>query len=127
MFHGLEVCITTYLFVYIGIKRYKLLKKRYLDNGVGLSCHGNTAKQPKYSLKISDCEKILLFIRQYSEQYGLIFPGRRYSEQYGLILPGRVPGFKSADVVFLPSRLTKMHLYRQFSTACNAAGLHLVR
>ena len=79
-----------------------------------MSCHGNRGKKQKHSLKIIDCEKNLLFIRQ-------------YSEQYGLILSGRAPGFKSADLVVLPSSLTQKQLYRQYLTTWNAAGLLSVR
>ena len=111
MFHGRQICIRIYLFVNdIGIKRYKLLKKRYREAGLESQYHGNTDKKAKHSLKFDDCERLILFLR-------------KYSEQYGLVLPGRVPGFKSADPVLLPSSLTKTELHRQYVVACNAASV----
>ena len=94
----------------ISIKRYKLLKKRYREAGLESQYYGNTDKKTKRSLKYDACERLILFLQQ-------------YSEQYGLVLPGRVPGFKSADLVLLPSSLTKTELHRQYVVACNAASV----
>lgn len=109
MFHGKEVCLPIYLFINdIGIKRYKLLKKRYLSTGLQPHMHGHSNRRAKHALTFTDCERVVLFIKH-------------YSEQCGLVLPGRVPGFKSADLVLLPSNLTKRELHRQYVNACSAA------
>lgn len=114
MFKGREVCLPVFLFANdIGIKRYRLLKQQYGTSGIEPHMHGNAGKPAKHRLLHADCEQILLFLKH-------------YSEQFGLVLPGRVPGFKATDLVLLPSSLTKRELHRNYVTACDAKNIRAV-
>lgn len=116
MFHGQEVCLPVFLSVSdIDVKRYKLLKKRYLTSGIQHHSHGKTGRPTAHALVMvySVCEQILRFIKQ-------------VSEQFGLVLPGHFPGSKAAKLVLLPSSLKKRELHRKYSGACAVAGVNAV-
>jgi len=95
-----------YLFINkIGIKRYKNLKKRYVETGIQMKEHGNAGKVPKFALTYEDSVRIVSFVKH-------------YAVQHGLILPGRIPSFKSSDLILLPSNVTKREFHRQLTLAC---------
>lgn len=67
-FHlGHHVCQTTFLFLHtIGTKRFKNLKRSYLDNGPVVRVHGNSGRKPKFHLTLQQIKDIVQYILNYT-------------------------------------------------------------
>ena len=64
---GQHVCQRTFLFLHnIGIKRFKNIKKSYLNNGPAVRVHGNTGKRPKHHLTLQQVKDIVQYILNYT-------------------------------------------------------------
>lgn len=63
----------------------------------------------KTALTAEDTERIVKFLQA-------------YTEDHGLVLPGRIPGYKQNDIKLLPSSNTKQAIWKQYSEAAAAAG-----
>ena len=65
--YGQRVCQRTFLFLHnIGIKRFKNIKKSYLDNGPAVRVHGNMGKRPKHHLTLQQVKNIVQYILNYT-------------------------------------------------------------
>ena len=72
MFNGKVVCKGTFSLVY-DIRRWSMESLRTSMNtpGPALRQHGNTGKKPKHALTFEYVKRVVLFISNYSEEYGI--------------------------------------------------------
>ena len=99
------VCLRTFLFLHaMGIKRMKNLMKSYQQNGMQTRVHGNTKRLPAHSLSLESIQHVVKFLLN-------------YTEENGLLLPGRVPGYKRSDVKLLPSSTSKRGIWKKYTDA----------
>ena len=115
-FHqGKVVCPSMFRFLHaIGTMRLKSLVKHYKQNGLTPRTHGNTRRLPSNTLSVSSVEYIVRFLLN-------------YSDQHGLLLPGRIPGYSRSDIKLLPSSLSKRSLWRVYhQSADSAEDVHAV-
>lgn len=102
---GKPVCKKVFCFLHmIGETRLKNLVKSYRADGVAARRHGNTRRVPHHALSINSTEFVVRFVLN-------------YSEQNGLLLPGRVPGYSRSDVKLLPSSISKRGIWRVYQAA----------
>ena len=92
MHHGYNVCKRTFAFLYgLGVNHRILnIKKHYLEEGMMLRTHKLCNTLPTKTMSFDDISAIVAFLQQ-------------YSEQHGILLPGRIPGYKRDDLKLLPS------------------------
>ena len=116
LFHGQQVCQTTFLFIHnIGKKRWKNLMKRWHNTGVEIHTHGNCGKgsNGRSQLTAADITGIVTFIDN-------------FASTHAMILPGRVPAFKDPNLKLLPSGLPKSKVHRLFLDAAKDSDVRLV-
>ena len=103
IFHqGKPVCQKMFLFLHgIGKKRMRNIKHTLLSDGVSFRVHGNTKRLPKNALSMSSVEYVIRFMLN-------------YTEQHGLLLPGRVPGYSRDDIKLLPSSVSKRGIWKVY-------------
>ena len=64
---GHRICQTTFLFIHtIGTKRFKNLKKSYLNTGPVARVHGNKGRKPKCHLNLTQIKDIVQYILNYT-------------------------------------------------------------
>ena len=61
--------------------------------------HGLTGRKPHNAFALNDTRRMILFIINYIEKYGVSLPGRM------------IPAFKRDDVLVLPCLTTKSHVW----------------
>ena len=88
----------------IGEKRFKNLMKSLKEDGLTPRIHGNTKRKPHHALSLSSVEHVVRFLLN-------------YTEENGLLLPGRVPGYRRTDIKLLPSSLSKRRIWQVYHTA----------
>lgn len=66
--------------------------------------HGNSRRRPHNALSFSSVEYVVRFLHT-------------YTEQNGLLLPGRVPGYSRTDIKLLPSSISKRGIWRVYKSA----------
>ena len=105
-FHqGKQVCVKMFRMLHsIGEKRFKHLMKSLKEDGLAPRIHGNTKKKPHNALSFSSIEYVVRFLLN-------------YTEQNGLLLPGRVPGYSRTDIKLLPSSVSKRGIWRVYRAA----------
>ena len=75
-FHQGKVCVKMFRMLHsIGEKRFKYLMKS-LKDGLTPRIHGNTKKKHHNALSFSSIEYVVRFFLNYTEQNGLLLPGR---------------------------------------------------
>ena len=83
---GKLICSEVFRFLHgIGTKRLKNISLAMKLGGVRPRVHGNTRRLPKNTLSLSSVEYVVRFLLN-------------YTEQHGLLLPGRVPGYSRDDI-----------------------------
>ena len=112
---GKPICEKVFCFLHgIGETRYKNLKKSLHSNGLASRSHGNLKRSPAHALSVSSTEFVVRFMLN-------------YTEQNGLLLPGRVPGYSRTDVKLLPSSVSKRLIWRVYQIAAeNDGSIHTV-
>ena len=112
---GKPICEKVFRFLHgIGETRYKNLKKSLHSNGLASRSHGNLKRSPAHALSVSSTEFVVRFMLN-------------YTEQNGLLLPGRVPGYSRTDVKLLPSSVSKRLIWRVYQIAAeNDGSIHTV-
>ncbi len=112
---GKVICQKMFLFIHsIGSKRLKNISKSLRNDGVGPRTHGNTKRLPKWTLTLNDVEYLIRFLLN-------------YTEQHGLLLPGRVPGYSRDDIKLLPSSVSKRMIWDvYFEAAEQTPDVHAV-
>ena len=105
-FHqGNAICVEMFRFIHgIGEKRLRNISKALRLNGIAPRVHGNTRRLPKNTLSKESVEYVVRFLLN-------------YSEQHGLLLPGRVPGYARDDIKLLPSSKSKRGIWRIYHEA----------
>ena len=96
MHHGYNVCKYTFSFVY-GLSlnhRVGAIRKHYREEGMMVRVHKLSNIPPPRTLQYDEICSLVAFLKQ-------------YSEQHGILLPGRIPGYKCHDVKLLPSSNSK--------------------
>ena len=102
---GKQVCVKTFRILHgIGEKRLKNLMKSLKEDGLMPRVHGNTKRKPHHALSFSSIEYVVRFLMN-------------YTEQNGLLLPGRVPGYSRTDIKLLPSSVSKRGIWRVYHAA----------
>ena len=88
---GKQVCLKTFCFAH-GISHSTLKRTDiHLDSsGISTRKHGNAWKTPKHALTVIDINKVIVFLKS-------------YANKNGLPLPGRMPDYRNAKVMLLPS------------------------
>ena len=112
---GKPICLKTFLFMHtIGMKRFKNITKSFQDNGVLPRIHGNTHRLPWNSLSFSSIQHVISFLVN-------------YTEENGLLLPGRLPGYFSSDLKLLPSSRSRKGIWKLYEAASNSSeDIHIV-
>lgn len=116
LFHGQQVCQTTFLFIHnIGKKRWKNLMKRWHNTGVEIHTHGNCGKgsNGRSQLTAADITGIVTFIDN-------------FASTHAMILPGRVPAFKDPNLKLLTCSLAKTKVHRLFTESAKDSDVRLV-
>ena len=109
MHNGNQICEKMFrILLGIGCTRLKNLKKNVCTHGLSLRVHGNTRRTPSNVTSLSSVEFFVLFLLN-------------FSEQNGLLLPGRIPGYSRSDLKLLPSSVSKRAVWRVYATASNEA------
>lgn len=105
-FHqGKQVCMKTFRTLHtIGEMRLKNLAKSLKQNCLAPRIHGNTKRKPHHALSFASIEYVVRFLFN-------------YTEQNGLLLPGRVPGYSRTDIKLLPSSVSKRGIWRVYHAA----------
>lgn len=106
-FRGVTICRKMYFYIHdLGEKRYKNLVKHFDSAGLTDKVHGlfGKAKNRTNVISADITEKVVAFIRN-------------YTEHHGIPLPGRLPNFKDFRITKLPSNITKAFLYRLYVEA----------
>ena len=102
---GQQVCVKTFHKLHaIGEKRMKNLLKSLKEDGLAPRIHGNTKRKPRHALSFASVEYVVRFLLN-------------YTEQNGLLLPGRVPGYSRSDIKLLPSSVSKRGIWRVYHAA----------
>ena len=102
---GKQVCVKMFRMLHgIGEKRFKNLMKSLKEDGLAPRIHGNTKRKPHHALSFSSVEYVVCFLHN-------------YTEQNGLLLPGRVPGYSRSDIKLLPSSTSKRGIWRIYHGA----------
>ena len=78
--------------------------KSVKENGLTPRTHGNTRRKPHNALSFSSIEYVVRFLHT-------------YTEQNGLLLPGRVPGYSRMDIKLLPSSTSKRGIWNTYTSA----------
>ena len=100
-----QVCVKMFRILHtIGEKRLKNLMKSLKAHGLTPHIHGNTKRKPHHALSFSSIEYVVRFLLN-------------YTEQNGLLLPGRVPGYSRTDIKLLPSSVSKRGIWRVYHVA----------
>ncbi len=112
---GRIICLKTFLFLHnIGIKRLKNLAKSYHNHGILPIVHGNSKRLPHNTLSLSSVQHVISFLVN-------------YTEENGLLLPGRLPGYRKSDVKLLPSSTSKKGLWKLYQNAGDiCTDIHVV-
>ena len=104
---GKQICVEVFKFLHgIGGKRLRNVSRAMKTGGIAPRVHGNTRRLPKNTLSVSSVQYVIRFLMN-------------YSEQHGLLLPGRVPGYARDDIKLLPSSKSKRGIWRVY---CEAAA-----
>ncbi len=102
---GKIVCLKMFLFLHdVGMKRFKNIIKSYRDNGILPRVHGNSKRLPHNCLSLSSVHHVISFLIN-------------YTEENGLLLPGRLPGYRSSDMKLLPSSTSKRGIWKLYKEA----------
>ena len=102
---GKVVCEQTFMFLLgVGRTRLKNLKKSLEESGIGPLVYGNTKRHPHHALSYESVKYVVHFLLS-------------YSEEHGLLLPGRVPGYSCTDIKLLPSSTSKRRIWRVYQEA----------
>ena len=88
----------------IGEKRFKNLVKSVKENGLVPRTHGSACRRPHNALSCVTIKFVVRFLQT-------------YTEQNGLLLPGRVPGYSQTDIKLLPSSVSKRGIWKVYSFA----------
>ena len=115
-FHqGKVICRKMFLFIHsISKKRMKNIKHSLASDGVGFRVHGNAKRLPKHTLSLDSVEYVIRFLLN-------------YTQQHGLLLPGRVPGYSRDDIKLLPSSVSKRGIWKVYHEAAQKAdSIHAV-
>lgn len=115
-FHqGKTICRAMFLFLHsIGKKRLVNVTRSLKHQGVGPRVHGNYKRLPKHTLSLKSSEYVVRFLLN-------------YTEQHGLLLPGRVPGYSRDDIKLLPSSTSKRKIWEAyFEAAQQEPSVHAV-
>ena len=113
--HGKVICVEFFKFLHgIGGKRLRNVSRALRLGGIVPRVHGNTRRLPKHALTMASVEYVVRFLLN-------------YSEQHGLLLPGRVPGYARDDIKLLPSSKSKRGIWRVYQQAAeNDGSVHAV-
>lgn len=102
---GEKICSNMFFFLHtIGGKRRRNLISHFLEHGILPRVHGNTGKIPHNTLSLHVTEFVVRFLLN-------------YTEQNGLLLPGRVPGYSRSDIKLLPSSVSKRGIWKFYHSA----------
>ena len=92
----------------------KNIKHSLASDGVGFRVHGNAKRLPKHILSLYSVEYVIRFLLN-------------YTQQHGLLLPGRVPGYSRDDIKPLPSSVSKRGIWKVYHEAAQKAdSIHAV-
>ncbi|KAH3790469.1 hypothetical protein DPMN_168671 [Dreissena polymorpha] len=113
-FSGQEICAYTFRLLF-GIRRCALKSTRQSLNktGPGPRRHGNTGRKPKHALVFTDVERVVQFICN-------------YAEEYGIPQPAAPSGGDDTEPIYLHSGTTKMNIYKLYKASCQEAGVRFV-
>ncbi len=111
---GRRVCKRMFLFLHtISEKRIRNLQQSLGENGLAPRQHGNLRRMPSNTVSFVDTQRVVEFLRS-------------YSEANAILLPGRIPGYKRSDVQLLPSSTTKRQVWQQYCTSLVSGTHHQV-
>ena len=114
MFQGREICRAAFLIVYdIGEFALKALIKHLQENGLSPRVHGNTNKRPSNAFSFEVVHKVVQFIQNYAEEYGLPQPASTRKETGGEIL--------------LPCAESKQSLFDKYAEMCKSSDSTAVK
>ena len=104
---GHNICIRTFCFLHtIGRSKFQSIKAHFESND--LCPRHRSCVKPRHALRLCDIQYVVAFIRN-------------YADDNTILLPGRIPGYKSADIVLLPSSTTKTAVWNLYHTAAESA------
>ena len=99
------ICKRMFRFLHgVGKKRLENVTAWFFLHGLSPRVHGNKNRLPKNTLTISSVEHVMMFLLT-------------YTEQHGLLLPGRVPGYSRSDIRLLPSSTSRRGIWKLYSAA----------
>ncbi|KAH3712754.1 hypothetical protein DPMN_072510 [Dreissena polymorpha] len=81
--------------------------------GPGPRRHGNTGRKPKHALVFTDVERVVQFICN-------------YAEEFGIPQPAAPRGRDDTTPIYLHSGTTKMNIYKLYKASCQEAGVRFV-
>lgn len=93
----------------VGKMRVNNYTQSLKHNGLQPRIHGNVRRLPKHTLTIESVQYVVKFLLM-------------YTEQHGLLLPGRVPGYCRSDIKLLPSSVSKRTIWKTYKTATEATN-----
>ena len=85
------------------------LIRHYKACGLEPRVHGNAHRLPKHTLSHEAIKDVVRFLQN-------------YTEQHGLLLPGRVPGYSRSDIKLLPSSQSKRSIWKTYRSAMLETG-----
>lgn len=101
-FNGNRICRATFCFIHgIGRKKLQAIAQSLDKEGLSARVHESVGKPNKNALDYNDRERIRNFLC-------------KYATDNALPLPGRLPNFKKANVLLLPSDKTTADIHKMY-------------
>ncbi|KAH3736485.1 hypothetical protein DPMN_043054 [Dreissena polymorpha] len=113
-FRGQEIYSYTFRLLF-DIKRcaLKSIRQSLNKTGPGPRRHGNTVRKLKHALVFTDVERVVQFICN-------------YAEEFGIPQPAAPRGRDDTAPIYLHSGTTKMNIHKLYKASCQEAGVRFV-
>lgn len=113
-FRGQEICAYTFRLLFdIGRCALKSIRQSLNKTGPGPRRHGNTGRKPKHALVFTDVERVVQFICN-------------YAEEFGIPQPAAPRGRDDTAPIYLHSGTTKINIHTLYKASCQEAGVRFV-
>jgi hypothetical protein len=102
---GQSVCKKTFM-LYFNTGKHCLgaLIKHVRTHGVTARVHGNKGRTPKHAIKYEDVLRVVHFIKN-------------YADEYGIPQPAAPRGIDNIPCTYLPSNTTKINMHKEYTRA----------
>lgn len=112
---GTNVCRKTFMLLYdIGRHAIEALVAHVKKQGAITRRHGNAGKKPQHALVFDDIKKIVEFVQN-------------FADAYGLHQPAAPRGRDNLPTIYLESGTTKVKLHKDYVTICEQSSVRSVK